>query len=104
MEILYLKIRNGIPVFLIASDYLKIHHGELFVDSTDIDRIKVYTIVLLLGTSHYSLNELVTLDRDKPVSMLPLAPILGNDKAYARVEVAKTEHAHPIQAVQSTHF
>lgn len=74
--------------FLIASDYLKIHHGELFVDSTDIDRIKVYTIVLLLGTSHYSLNELVTLDKDKPVSMLPLVPILGKDKAYARVEVS----------------
>ncbi len=56
--------------FLIAYDYLKVHHSELSIRNIEGSRMREYTFGLLLGGSHYSAREMKTLDRAQSVSLL----------------------------------
>ena len=56
--------------FLIAYDYLKVHHSELSIRNIEGNRMREYTFDLLLGDSHYSAREMKTLDKAQSVSLL----------------------------------
>ena len=56
--------------FLIAYDYLKVHHCELSICNIGGNRMREYTFGLLLGNSHYSVREMKTLDKAQSVSLL----------------------------------
>ena len=56
--------------FLIAYDYLKVHHSELSIRNIEGNRMREYIFDLLLGDSHYSAREMKTLDKAQSVSLL----------------------------------
>lgn len=65
------KTSNLNTRFSIAYDYIKLHHNELLINSEQNGKVLNYTFEISLGSSHYSIKEIKSLDSNKAVSLLP---------------------------------